>query len=361
MTRRAATIGVLATALVVAVALAIVLSDGGNEPNESKPTGPARATALATAPNGDAYALVERIDNGLRHSAVGPIGDDGEIDPTTIDLPIDDVTAIAVERDDALLVAGTRLVDGTRRLAIGRLGLDGQPDRSFGTDGVLTIKAGGGDAIPRGIATSRDGKTAAVVADSTRGTRHAMALVRVDLKTARTTVGLADDTAAGGVVARAGGGYLAAGTDTRNGDLVLTTGGPTTTRLPAQLRSATWRAVAPTPDGGAVVVGSGRTPDLRSLVAYVRVTPALAEADRGTVAVGDGDGYGAAVATDRNGRILIAANGSQDDAPAAYLVTLPGDGKAQRKAPGRAAGVTTSGGILTTRWDGQRQSVAFNP
>jgi hypothetical protein len=93
----------------------------------------------------------------------------------------------------------------------------------------------------------------------------------------------------------------------------------------------------------------------------VRVTPALEEFDHGTVPVGRGDGYGQAVQVDRDGRILIAANGSQGDAPAAYLVTIAGERRAQRKAAGRAAGLTPEGGLLTTRWDGERQSVAFNP
>ena len=365
MTRRPAIIGGLVAALALAVVLAIILSGGDDGDNESELTRPARAMALATAPGGDAYALVEQIDNGMRRSAVGRVNDGGEIDAKPIDLPIDDVTAIASERDDALLVAGTRMVDGTRQLAIGRLGTDGRPDRSFGANGVLMIKAGDGDAIARGIATSPGGASAAVLADATRNDHHAMAVAHVDLGTGHTTVDLVDETAAGGIAPSRNNSFLAAGTDTRTGGAVVArldaTPSAGVSRLRTNLRSASWRAVAPTPDGGAVIVGSGRDRDLRSLAAFVRVTAELTEAGRGTVPVGDGDGYGEAVQVDPDERIRIAANGSQDDAPAAYLITLPGDGKPPRKAAGRAAGLTPEGGILATRWDGERQSVAFHP
>lgn len=363
MNRRAAAL-VAAAAAIVAAVLAIVLI-GGDDDNARQPSGPARAMALATAPSGDSYALIERTDEGMRGAAVGRVKNDGSIDAQPIDLPIDDVTALAIERDDALLVAGTRRVDGKRRLAIGRLDLDGRPDRSFGTDGVLTVKAGDGDAIPRGIAASTGGSSAAVVADATRDTRHAMALVRVDLGTGRTRVDLADEATAAGVVPGPKAGFTVAGTDTRNGYLVTgfmnATGAPGTSRSRTSLRNATWRAIAPIPGGGAVVVGSGRTPDLRSLIAFARLTPTGGEADQGTVAVGEGDAYGQAVQANRDGQIQIAANGTQDDAPAAYLVTFPGGRDPARKAMGRAVGVTPEGGMLVTRWDGQRQSVAFNP
>ena len=361
MSRRAAIVGVLVAAGVVAAVLAIVL------PRDDTPeaVGSARAVALDVGPDGRAYALLERTDSGIRRAAVSRAGDDGELDPQPVDLPIDDASALAVAAGDSLVVAGTRLVDGTRRVAVGRIGPDGRPDPSFGANGLVTVQAGDGDAIARGIATSPAGSSAVVVADASRDERHALALVHIDIGTGRSSVDLIDDAAAGGVAAAGDDTFLVAGSDTRNGDVVLARlsaqGEPQVTRARTDLRGASWRAVAPTPDGGAVVVGSGRAADLRSLVAFVRVTSALEEADRGALPVGDGDGFGQAVQTDRGGRVLIVANGAHDDSPAAYLVALAGERKPQRKAAGRAAGLTPDGGLLTTRWDGERQSVAFNP
>jgi hypothetical protein len=363
VSRRRAIVAGLAAGVVVAVVLAIVLpKDDTSEPGA---VASARALALDTGPDGHAYALVERTKDGVRRAAVSRAEDDGALDPRPIDLPVGDASGLAVAAGNSLIVAGTRLVDGTRQVAVGRVGPDGRPDPSFGANGAVTVRAGDGDAIARGIATSPAGSTAVVVADASQDERHAMAVVHIDVGTGRSSVDLIDDASAGGVAAAGDDAFLVAGTDPRNGDVVLARLGaerePQVTRAKADLSSATWRAIAPTPDGGAVVVGSGREPQLRSLVSFVRFSPALEEADRGTVAVGEGDAYGQAVQVDRSGRILVAANGSQDDAPAAYLLTLDGERKPRRKAAGRVAGLTPDGGLLTTRWDGERQSVAFNP
>ncbi len=177
-----------------------------------------------------------------------------------------------------------------------------------------------------------------------------------------------DDATAGGAAVGRDGAVVAAGTATRDGGPVLVrvpaSGPPQVVRAPTGLTTAAWRAVAATSDGKAVVAGSGRDASGRSLVALQRFGPRGAEGPPQTFPLGEGDAYARDLRVDRENTVVVGADGVEDDHPAAFSVTLvTGERPAVRRrdsAPGRLAGVAADGAFLVTRWDGERQSVAFD-
>jgi hypothetical protein len=351
----------------VGAIVGVIVSGGGDEADEPKAA--TRAVGLGVDRSGRAFAAVERLDAGRWRLAIAPVRDGGGLDDArAVDIPIDRPAAIAAQGDNTLLVAGDRVVDGRRELAVARVTTAGRIDRSFGRGGVATFAAGDGDVVARGVAAHPRGGVV-ISADASEAGDHALAIVRTDADGRDAQTDSVPNVSAGGAATDAQGGALVAGTGTGDGSAVLVrlagNGAPRVTRASTPLTSASWRAVAATGDGGAVLVGSGRDATQRSLVAVQpfggdgNPTPAR------NIAVGRGDAYGEAVRVDRGGRIVVGADGVESDAPAAFVVTIAADGTParthERRTRGRLAGLTPERGVLTTDWDGERQTVQFAP
>ena len=363
MRRRTALIGAVLAAVAGVIVALIVVVGGDDEKTGQQPVG--RAIALDTDDDGRSVALVEQLDRDLHRAAVARVDRNGSLEVSDVALPVDHPAAMAVDDAGAVIVTGARLVDGERRLAVARVTAGGEVDRSFGTGGVATGEAGTGDAIARGIAVSARGGIV-VVADAADGDRHAMAIARIGRTGRLASVDLIGDASAAAVAADRDGDVVAAGTDTRSGSAVIArlrdARSPAVTRG-ERFAGATWRAIATSPDAGVIVVGSAREDTKRGVVAVQRFGSGDRPARAEIVAVGQGDGYGVAVEFGPDGGVVIGANGSEGDAPAAYVVKRLADrapsGVGRRRAPGRVAGVTPNGGVLTTHWDGERQMAAF--
>lgn len=354
---------IVAAVALVGAALALISRIGGEDAGGTTPT---RAISLDVDASGRAFAVLEQLHDGQWRPAVAHVRGSATLDTSAADLPLEHPAAVVAQSDQRLFVAGERVVDGRRRLAVTRIDSNGRVDRTFGTGGVATFAVGDGDAAVRGLAW-HPATGIVLVGDATDGDAHAMAIVRTGDDGRDPRVDLVRDATAGGADAVASG-ALAAGTDTGDGSTVLVRlprdGRPRVTRARTRLTSATWRAVAASQDGGAAIVGSGRDRDARSVVAVQRFTPSGAPSAPQAIPVGQGDAYGAAVRMARAGRVVVGANGVERDRPAAFVVILDPQSRvsdAGRRASGRVAGVTAGGALLTTRWDGRRQTVAFTP
>jgi hypothetical protein len=362
--RRVAALAVYAA--VVAAATGLLATQVDEDRRQEGPV-PARGQALAIGRDGRAVALVERFDGGAWRTALVR---EGARRPFAT-VPVEGPAALALQRDGRLLVAGSRVQSGRRVLAVARVTADGVLDERFGDAGVATVAAGSGDAVARGIAVGGGGIV--VAADARDGPSGAIATATLSDTGRPVQSELIPGASAGGAAADAHGGVLVAGTRAADGAAVVARIAPGGARDPAygnagvaqlapELESATWRSIAATPDGGAVVVGSGRDAQRRSLIAAIVVRPKGLAAERFAVAAGDSDAFGSGASLNRYGTLLAAGTASEAGRPFAVTVALnPGGVPAPtpaRRAPGRLAGIATDV-VLTTFWDGRKTSTSF--
>jgi hypothetical protein len=358
MRRRRAIAAVAAVAVFLGLGTWLVTADR----DEGAPQPPTRAYAATSDRDGHAYAAVERLQGGRWRAAVAR-EENGELDGAFgDDVPLENPRGIAVDSGGRVLVAGDRLTDGRRRLAVARFDHSGRLDRSFGRGGVATVAAGSGDAVAGGVVWSSRAGTV-VVGDARDGDRHALAVATFPPAGGRARMLLVPDASAAGAALDRTDNAIVAGTDTRDGSAVLVRpadgAAPPVIRTRTRLTSASWRAVAVLPDGRLVVVGSGRDVDARSVIATQTFAPNGIPLAATTVRAGDGDAFGAAVAADRGGGVIVGATGIRGDAPQAFVVHLGHGGAAEPRGPGRVVGVLPGGAVLVDRWDGRVQRGAL--
>ena len=315
-----------AIAVSIAAVLGIVrLSCGDGDDSAGNVPSPAagRAQALATGPGGAPFAAVERLGRGGPAVEVAGPGDSPRA-RTGLRSP----ASLAVDSEGRLIVAGRREQRGRSVVAVTRLTRDGAPDPSFGRAGTATVAAGADDAVVRGVAVRDDGSVV-VAADGRDGEAHAALAVSLSGRGEPGGVAVLPDASAAGVALDGAGralvGATAAGGDAlvarigRDGRLDASYADAGVARLPARLRGTTWRDIAATRDGGALLAGSGRrTSDARSLVAVARVRPDGSAAAAEAVA-GEGDAYGTAVAVAADGRALVAGSAARGGHPVVVL------------------------------------------
>ena len=131
------------------------------------------ANAVAIQPNGQIVAAGSSFSNSktvedfivARYNANGSLdkrfGKNGKI-TTDFFRNVDSITAIAIQADGGIIVAGFAQLPGNggnpRVFALARYRSDGQPDTSFGNGGVLTTSFGGNFAAASAIMLQPDGK-----------------------------------------------------------------------------------------------------------------------------------------------------------------------------------------------------------
>jgi hypothetical protein len=353
--RRRAAIAAAAAAAIVA-GLVVWLVARGDETAPQRPSG-VRAYAAATDRGGRVFAAVERLEGHRWRTAIAtanPAG--GDLDPGFADLPVANPRGITVDAEDRILVAGDRVVDGRHRLAVARVTKDGQLDQSFGTGGVAAVSAGSADAVARAV-VSLAGGGAVVVGDARDGDSHAVAIAYLGPSGRDPRVELVPGASAAGAALDRDGNLVVAGTGTRDGSAVLVRAGEggrlQTTRARTDLTSTRWTAVAAAPDGGAVVVGSGRGAGARSLVAVQRFDAGGAPSSGSSaLPAGAADAFGTAVAVARDGRVTVGGTGVQGDRPAAFVATLGSSAPPAAAGRGALVALLPGGGAVVNRWDG---------
>jgi hypothetical protein len=350
MRRRGA--AVLAAAIAVVAAFLFLRSapDRDAVPPRAPDDAATTAGALAVDAHGRAYAAIERLEGGRWRSVLARERGDGSLDTRFAYLPLESPAGVAAAGDGTLLVAGDRVVAGRRELAVARVRPDGR------VDGVASFAAGTGGAVARGIAAVPGGGYV-VVGDARDQGRSVIAAVRVD-RGGRPRVDLIPGASAAGVAIDPAGRPLIAGT-AADGAAVLARPGGDATRVPTGLTSATWRAVAATADGGAVVVGSGRGAGARSLIAVLRVDRSGALAGHREIAAGEGDAHGSGVAVEADGGVLVGGTAVERDRPVAVVASLGSPDPPARRAAGRLVGLARGSLALTTTWDGERQRASL--
>lgn len=153
--------------------------------------GNAMAEAIARTADGKLVVVGNRDAGGSQHIVVLRYGSDGALDSAfgadggadgtpdgVVDVSLgegDDVaTAVAVQPDGKILVAGHHVERASSDIFLLRLDATGAPDAGFGAadvrspDGVFTVSLGDGDDVLRGVAVAADGAIV-VVGDSVRG------------------------------------------------------------------------------------------------------------------------------------------------------------------------------------------------
>lgn len=363
MRRRRVLAGVACAAIAVALAAWLV---GAGDHEDPAARAHVRAHAAATDRSGRAFVAVERLDeDGRWRTAIAREAGDrgGRLDPTfAADVPVDNPRAIAVQAGGAMLVAGDRVVGGRRQLALARVNRDGSLDRRYGTNGVATVAAGSGDALARGLAVGARSGTV-VVGDARAGDRHALAVAFFDRRGRRALVELVPDASAAGAAVDRNGSAIAGGTDTRDGSAVFVrvTPGPrlATTRARTTLTNVRWRAIAATPNGGAVLVGSGRGLRTRSLIAVQRFGPRGAPGQRDAFAAGDGDAFGTGVSVAPDRRVTVAGTGVRDDRPTTFVTTLESAARPSARGSGALVALLPESAILVSRWTGEVQTAVL--
>src|SRR6185369_15809502 len=132
-----------------------------------------QANAVAIQPNGQIIAAGSSFSNSktvedfivARYNADGSLdkrfGKNGKI-TTDFFRNVDSISAIAIQPDGRIVVAGFAQLAGTggtpRVFALARYRSDGQPDTSFGNGGALTTSFGGSFAAASTIMVQPDGK-----------------------------------------------------------------------------------------------------------------------------------------------------------------------------------------------------------
>ena len=132
-----------------------------------------QANAVAIQPNGQIVAAGSSFSNSktvedfivARYNANGALdkrfGKNGKI-TTDFFRNVDSISAIAIQPDGAIVVAGFAQLGGSggtpRVFALARYRSDGQPDTSFGNGGALTTSFGGSFAAASAVMLQPDGK-----------------------------------------------------------------------------------------------------------------------------------------------------------------------------------------------------------
>jgi uncharacterized delta-60 repeat protein len=115
-------------------------------------------------------------------------------------------TAVAVQKDGKIVVAGYSYADGVARFAVARCTADGILDSSFSSDGKQLTSIGNNGAFATAIALQADGKIVMGGYAGGYGTRHNFAVVRYNANGRRdvtfsddgkqlTAIGMYDDVA----------------------------------------------------------------------------------------------------------------------------------------------------------------------
>jgi len=111
----------------------------------------ATAEAVAVQPDGKLVTVGVATINGAQVMAMTRHREDGSLDGgfgtngvvTTLVGTNPDAQAVALQNDGKIVVAGKGAADpDTPELILARYGTDGSPDRSFGTNGVVTARTG---------------------------------------------------------------------------------------------------------------------------------------------------------------------------------------------------------------------------
>lgn len=127
----------------------------GNDQISAIAAGPFDEKLVAVGPANPGWAVSRYLaDGGLDPS----FDQDGKVTITNGDL--DFVTAVAVQPDRKIVVAGSAVSGGDSDFALVRLNPDGSLDASFGGDGIVTTGFGGND-VAYAVAIQADGKIVA--------------------------------------------------------------------------------------------------------------------------------------------------------------------------------------------------------
>ncbi len=138
----------------------------------ARPDGTFVVTGSAVIAGASQFAMAcYRADGSLEPS----FGDDGKVLTAIGDWTA--ATAIAMQADGRIVVAGTATVGGSSRFALARYDANGALDASFGSGGVTTNSVLGVDDAIRAVALQGDGKIV-VAGDALNGAKRDLALAR---------------------------------------------------------------------------------------------------------------------------------------------------------------------------------------
>lgn len=294
----------------------------------------ARAAAIARTADGKLVVVGNRDAGGSQHVVVLRYGSDGTLDPAfgaeagadgmpdgAVDVSLgggDDVaTAVAVQPDGKILVAGHHVERASSDIFLLRLDASGAPDAGFGAaddgspDGVVTVSLGDGDDVLRGVAVAADGSIV-VVGDSVRGDN-------ADIVVARFAADGTPDPAFG----------ADGGADGMPVGFVSIDLGAGDDRADALALAA---------DGAILVAGSHVADDSADIVVARLTASGALDAGFGTardgmpggvvaVSPGDGDDTASAIAVAADGRIVVAGTSVARNGSANFIVVrLNADG-----------------------------------
>lgn len=289
--------------------------------------GNAMAAAIARTADGKLVVVGNRDAGGAQHIVVLRYGSDGTLDRTfgaddgadgtpdgVVDVSLgdgDDVaTAVAVQPDGKILVAGHHVERGSSHMFLLRLDATGVLDAGFGPaddgspDGVYTVSLGDGDDVLRGVAVAADGSIV-VAGDSVRGDDAEIVVARFAAD-GTPDAGFGADCAADGLPD----GFVSidpgAGADRAD-------------------------ALALAPDGSILMAGTHVADDGAAIVVARLTASGALDADFGTahdgiadgvvaVSPGDGSSTASAIAIVPDGRIVVAGTSADRDGNANVVV-----------------------------------------
>lgn len=285
------------------------------------------AAAIARTKDGKFVVVGNRAADGSKNIVIVKYNSDGTLDTGfgtsddgtldgAVDISLgegDDVaTAVAVQADDKVVVAGYHVEGASSNIFVLRLNTDGTLDASFGadggadgtTDGVVNVSLGDGDDVARGVAVTADGKIV-VVGDTVQGDSSNIVVARFAAD-GTPDASFGADAGADGTPDGFVGLDLGAGDDRANG-------------------------LALAADGSIVVAGSHVDGTSNNII-VARLTPSGAldasfgKAEDGTpdgivsVSLGDGDDVASAVGIAADGKIVIAGTTVAADGSSNFLV-----------------------------------------
>lgn len=140
----------------------VVTDFSGNSDGINKVIVQADGTILvagtATTNAGQDFALARYLSNGTLDPSFDPIGQDGKVS-TDFGTGNDDIgSAMAVQSDGKILVAGYVLDGTSANFGLVRYNANGSRDTNFGTDGRVTTDFNGSSDVVTSIAVQSDGK-----------------------------------------------------------------------------------------------------------------------------------------------------------------------------------------------------------
>ncbi|MDN2578651.1 hypothetical protein [Aquibium sp. ELW1220] len=332
--------------------------------------GNAMAAAIARTADGKLVVVGNHDAGGSQHVVVfrygpdgtldGAFGADGGADGTpdgVVDVSLgagDDVaTAVAVQPDGKILVAGHHVERASSDIFLLRLDAAGAPDAGFGTagdglpDGVFIVSLGDGDDVLRGVVAAADG-TIVVAGDSMRGEN-------ADIVVARFAPDGTPDASFG-----ANGG--AKGKSMPDGFVSI------------DLAAGDDRAdaLALAPDGSILVAGSHVADDGADIVVVRLTASGVLDAGFGkaqdgmpdgvvAVSPGDGDYTASAIAIASDGKIVVAGTSVARDGSTNFVVArLNADGTPDAGlGAGEGPGGTPDGFVATSLGDGDDVATAL--